>query len=208
MIAWSYAREVRRAALPVPEASEVTGPMLAGLCHGDIDPTISLRFVRVTVLATGSVQYVSVLTAAAGNGFPAQDLVLPGGEWLEILTDILGVEANVRGINHGQVGSRQLLERGLKTARSQVTEAQESGAPVPADAVDAVDTLNVRRTEVQQSEDVEGTHHARWVVIADTPGELSERVAALQQRYDGIVQLQQVTISRTCYGRNYCPVIR
>ena len=106
MIAWSYAREVRRTALPVPEASAVTGPMLAGLCHGDIDPTISPRFVRVTDLATGTAQYVSILTAAAGNGFPAQDLELPGGEWLEILTDIPGVEASVRGVNHGQVGSR------------------------------------------------------------------------------------------------------
>ena len=55
--------------------------------------------------------------ANAGNGFPAQDLELPGGEWLEILTDIPGVEASVRGVNHGQVGSRTLLDRGLKTAR-------------------------------------------------------------------------------------------
>ena len=136
---------------------------------------------------------MSILTAAAGNGFPAQDLELPGGEWLEILTDIPGVEASVRGVNHGQVGSRHLLDRGLKTARSQVTEAQESGAPIPADAVDAVDTLTERRTEVQQRQDVEGTHHARWVVTADTPTVLAERVAALQQRYDGIVQLQQVS---------------
>jgi hypothetical protein len=112
---------------------------------------------------------------------------------MEILTDIPGVEANVRGVNHGQVGSRHLLERGLKTARSQVAEAQESGAPVPADAVDAVDTLTERRTEVQQRQDVEGTNHARWVVTADTPTVLAERVAALQQRYDGIVQLQQVS---------------
>jgi hypothetical protein len=192
MIAWSYAREIRRAALPVPEASEVTGPMLAGLCHGDIDPTISPQFVRVTDLATGSAVYVSVLTAAAGNGFPALDLQLPGGEWLEICTEIPGVEANVRGVNHGQVRSRQLLERGLKTARSQVSEAQESGAPFPGDAAEAVDTLTERRGQVQQRQDVEGTHHARWVVTADTPDELVERVATLQQRYDGIVQLQQV----------------
>ena len=135
---------------------------------------------------------MSILTAAAGNGFPAQDLELPGGEWLEILTDIPGVEASVRGVNHGQVGSRALLDRGLKTARSQVTEAEEAGAPVPGDAVEALDTLTERRTEVQHRHDVEGTHHARWVVTADTPKVLAERVAALQQRYDGIVQLQQV----------------
>ena len=192
MIAWSYAREVRRTALPVPDTTAVTGPMLAGLCHGDIDPTLDPRFVRVTDLATGSAQYVSILTAAAGNGFPAQDLELPGGEWLEILTDIPGVEASVRGVNHGQVGSRALLDRGLKTARSQVTEAEEAGAPVPGDAVEALDTLTDRRAEVQHRHDVEGTHHARWVVTADTPESLAERVAALQQRYDGIVQLQQV----------------
>ncbi|HEY5150984.1 MAG TPA: ATP-binding protein, partial [Mycobacterium sp.] len=193
MIAWSYAREVRRAALPVPEATAVTGPMLAGLCHGDIDPTINPLFVRVTDLATGTVQYVTVLTTAAGNGFPAQDLALPGGEWLDILTEIPGVEASVRGVNHGQVGSRALLERSLKTARSQVTEAQDTGAPVPGDAVEAVDVLTDRRTEVQHRQDVEGTHHARWVVTADTPETLAERVAALRQRYDGIVQLQQVS---------------
>ncbi|MGS0684588.1 ATP-binding protein [Nakamurella sp. GG22] len=192
MIAWAYAREVRRTALPVPEATVVPGPMLAGLCHGDIDPTLDPRFVRVTDLTTGSAQYVSILTAAAGNGFPAQDLELPGGEWLEILTDIHGVEANVRGVNHGQVGSRALLDRGLKTARSQVTEAEEAGAPVPGDAVEAVDTLTDRRAEVQHRHDVEGTQHPRWVVTADTPMVLAERVAALQQRYDGIVQLQQV----------------
>ena len=64
---------------------------------------------------------------------------------------------------------------------------------MPGDAVEAVDTLTERRAEVQQRQDVEGTHHARWVVTADTPKVLAERVAALQQRYDGIVQLQQVS---------------
>ena len=159
--------------------------MLAGLCHGDIDPTISPLFVRVTDLATGTAQYVTILTAAAGNGFPAQDLALPGGEWLEILTEIPGVEASVRGVNHGQVGSRALLDRGLKTARSQVTEAQDTGAPVPGDAVEAVEVLTDRRTEVQHRQDVEGTHHARWVVTADTPqvlGGAGRRAAATLRR--------------------------
>ena len=205
MIAWSYAREVRRTALPVPDTAAVTGPMLAGLCHGDIDPTLDPRFVRVTDLATGTAQYVSILTAAAGNGFPAQDLELPGGEWLEILTDIPGVEASVRGVNHGQVGSRALLDRGLKTARSQVTEAEEAGAPIPGDAVEALDTLTDRRAEVQHRHDVEGTHHARWVVTADTPESCRSGSRRCSNGTTGSSSCSRSRTFRTCCGRNCCP---
>src|SRR5205085_294781 len=106
--------------------------------------TESATYVVITDTKTGTRRYVSILVPAV-NGFPPQELEIPGGEWLEILTELPGVEASVRGINHGQAGSIALIDAGRKITRSQAREASLHGAQVPLEIVDADDTLNIRR---------------------------------------------------------------
>ncbi|MGH8918001.1 MAG: ATP-binding protein, partial [Actinomycetes bacterium] len=120
------------------------------------------------------------------------ELEIPGGEWLEILTELPGVEASVRGVNHGQAGSIELIDQGRKTTRSQAREASIQGAQVPLEIAEADDTLNVRRQEMARRLDVMTTNHARWVVDAVSPEELADRIVRVQDRYTGIVRLEVV----------------
>jgi hypothetical protein len=191
VIAWAFAREMRRVPIAVPDTSMVTGAALVDLMHGEVDTTDSATHVVVTDRKTGTRRYVSIL-APAVNGFPPHELEVPGGEWLEILTELPGVEASVRGVNHGHAGSIALIDHGRKIARSQITEAQTHGAQVPLELIDADDTLNVRRQEVQRRQDVMTTNHARWVVDAADPEELADAVARLRDRYTGVVRLEVV----------------
>jgi hypothetical protein len=191
LIAWAYAREMRRVPLDVATDSTLAGPALVDLMHGEVDPTDAATHVVVTDLKTGKRRYVSIL-APAVNGFPPQELELPGGEWLEIITELPGVEASVRGVNHGQAGSIALIDQARKITRSQAREASVHGAQVPLDVVDADDILNVRRQEVQRRQDVMTTNHVRWVVDADDPDQLREAVQRLQDRYSGLVRIEVV----------------
>ncbi|TDQ00600.1 ATP-binding protein [Labedaea rhizosphaerae] len=190
LIAWSFAREIRRANVTVPSDEALAGPVLVDLAQGSVDPRESPRYVVVTDLKTGERRFVSILVPAT-NGFPVSELEIPGGEWLEILTEFDGrVEASVRGVNHGQAESIALLDAGRKLTRSQAREASAQGAQVPLEIVDADDTLNMRRREVQRRLDVLTTNHARWVVDAGSPDELEDLIAAVRHRYTGIVQLE------------------
>ncbi|MGH3686750.1 MAG: ATP-binding protein [Pseudonocardiaceae bacterium] len=191
LIAWAYSREMRRVAVDVPGESDLTGPALVDLMQGEVDPTVSPNYVVVTDLKTGTRRYVSIL-APATNGFPPQELEIPGGEWLEILTELPGVEASVRGTNHGQAGSIELIDQGRKITRSQAREASIQGAQVPLEIMEADDTLNVRRQEMARRLDVMTTNHARWVVDAVSPEELADRIVRVQDRYTGIVRLEVV----------------
>ncbi len=191
LIAWAYSREMRRVAVDVPDAANLAGPALVDLMQGEIDPTVSPNYVVVTDLKTGMKRFVSVL-APATNGFPPAELEIPGGEWLEILTELPGVEASVRGVNHGQAGSIELIDQGRKITRSQAREASSHGAQVPLEIVEADDTLNARRQEVQRRLDVMTTNHARWIVDAADPDELEDKIVQVQDRYTGIVRLEVV----------------
>src|SRR5699024_9354350 len=100
-IAWAWARQFRPTeSHTIPANSEVSGSRLVNLAHGEIDPTDDPSYVVVRDVHTGQHSYVSVLVPAV-NGF-AQDLEIPGGEWLELLSEVPGVEASVRGVQHGQ----------------------------------------------------------------------------------------------------------
>lgn len=191
LIAWAYAREMRRIPMQLPEAEALSGPVLVALMNGEMDPAQPGPYVVVTDKATGARRYVTVLVPAV-NGFPTSELEIPGGEWLEILTELPGVEASVRGVNHGQAGSIAVLDAGRKLTRSQTREASAHGAQVPLEILDADDTLNQRRQEITRRLDVMTVNHARWVVDAESEDELADRVAAVQQRYTGVVQLVDV----------------
>ena len=206
LIAWAYAREIRRTVVETPDEDTLSGPVLVDLMHGEVDPTDSRTrtHVAVTDSKTGARRYVSIL-APATNGFPPHELELPGGEWLEILTDLPGVEASVRGVNHGQAGSIALIDHGRKITRSQAREASVQGTQVPLDVVDADDTLNIRRQEIQRRQDVMTTNHARWVVHAATAEELGDLVARVQERYTGVVRLEVVPHVQDLLWRELLP---
>ncbi|OLF07074.1 ATP-binding protein [Actinophytocola xanthii] len=204
LIAWSYAREIRRTAFEVPAEATLSGPVLVDLMHGEVDPTTSPSHVVVTDTKTGTRRYVTIL-APATNGFPPHELELPGGEWLEILTELPGVEASVRGINHGQAGSIALIDQGRKITRSQTREAGLHGAQVPLEITDADDALNVRRQEIQRRQDVMTTNHARWVIDAANADELADRVARVQERYTGVVRLEVVPHVQDLLWRELLP---
>jgi hypothetical protein len=191
LIAWAYSREMRRVAVDVPGENTLAGPALVDLMQGEVDPTLCPTYVVVSDLKTGVARYVSIL-APATNGFPPQELEIPGGEWLEILTELPGVEASVRGTNHGQAGSLELIDQGRKITRSQAREASLQGAQVPLEIVEADDTLNTRRQEVQRRLDVMTTNHARWIVDAPTPEELADTIVRVRDRYTGIIRLEVV----------------
>src|SRR6202008_4950341 len=55
LIAWAYAREIRRTDVDVPDADALTGPALVDLMHGEIDATASPTrpHVAVTDARTG-----------------------------------------------------------------------------------------------------------------------------------------------------------
>ncbi|MFC4859189.1 ATP-binding protein [Actinophytocola glycyrrhizae] len=204
VIAWAYAREIRRTAFETPDDDVLSGPALVDLMHGEVDPADSPTHVAVTDSKTADRRYVSILVPAT-NGFPPHELELPGGEWLEILTDLPGVEASVRGVNHGQAGSIALIDHGRKTTRSQTREASVQGAQVPLDVIDADDTLNIRRQEIQRRQDVMTTNHARWVVHAATAEELADLVARVQERYTGVVRLEVVPHVQDLLWRELLP---
>lgn len=143
LIAWAYAREIRRAAVEVPDELSLAGPVLVDLMQGEVDPT-NPNHVVVTDLKSGTRRYVSILSPAV-NGFPVEELQIPGGEWLEILTELPGVEASVRGVSHGQTGSIALIDQGRKMTRSQAREAGTHGAQVPLEVSHADDALQMRR---------------------------------------------------------------
>lgn len=192
LIAWAYAREMRRGPVEVPEDSTLDGPVLIDLMQGEVDPREPpYTCVAVTDLKTGQRRYVSILTPAT-NGFPPAELEIPGGEWLEILTELPGVEASVRGVNHGQAGSIELIDAGRKLTRSQAREASTHGAQVPLEILEADDTLNARRHEVQRRLDVMTTNHARWIVDAADPDELHDKITQVRDRYAGLVRLEVV----------------
>ncbi|WP_436501811.1 ATP-binding protein [Actinokineospora sp. HUAS TT18] len=192
LIAWAYAREIRRSPLQIPHATTLSGPALVALMNGEMDPVQPGRtHVVVTDRDSGARRCLTILVPAV-NGFPVSELEVPGGEWLEILTELPGVEASVRGVNHGHAGSIAVIDSGRKRTRSQTREAAGHGAQVPAEILDADDTLNQRRQEVTRRIDVLTVNHARWVVDAADPDELADRVAAVRQRYTGIVQLEVV----------------
>ncbi|MCK2239984.1 MULTISPECIES: ATP-binding protein [unclassified Crossiella] len=190
-IAWACAREMRRTiGLDLPESQLLTGGALVTLLNGQMDPTVGEDFVAVTDKVTQQTRYVSVLTAAT-NGFPVGELSLPGGEWLgSILTSVADVDASVRGIHYGHSGSVELLDAGRGLVRSQIREASAVGS-APLEALEAEQALEARRHEVQRRLDVQVTTHPRWVVSADTPGELSDRVTELRQHYAGTVELHR-----------------
>lgn len=191
-ITWAYARELRRGVLlDIPEAPSFSGAKLVNLMHGRADPTEDPHYVVVTDTRTGHRRYVSLLVPSV-NGFPIEELDLPGGAWLEMLTELDGVEASVRGVNHGQAGSLKLLDHARKMSRSQSREAAQHGAEVPGEIDAASETLTQRRQEVARRLEVETTNHARWIVDAASPEELFEKVEQVQQRYTGIVDLQLV----------------
>lgn len=204
VIAWAYARELRRVTMAIPDDPTLSGPVLVDLMHGLVDPTEAATYVVVTDTKTGMRRYVSILVPAV-NGFPPQELEIPGGEWLEILTELPGVEASVRGINHGQAGSIAMIDQGRKITRSQAREASLHGAQVPLEIVDADDTLNLRRQEVQRRQDVLTTNHARWIVDAATPDELADAVARVQDRYTGVVRLEVVPHVQDLLWRELLP---
>jgi transposase-like protein len=204
LIAWAYAREIRRTVVEVPDEQMLSGPVLVDLMHGEVDPTDSPTHLVVTDIKTRTRRYVAIL-APAVNGFPPHELELPGGEWLEILTELPGVEASVRGVCHGQAGSIALLDQGRKLTRSQTREAGVHGAQVPLEVIDADDTLNVRRQEVQRRQDVMTTNHARWVVDAASREELGDLVARVQERYTGVVRLEVVPHVQDLLWRELLP---
>ncbi|MDU0293319.1 ATP-binding protein [Saccharothrix longispora] len=189
-IAWAYARELRRTAdlSPVGEG-ELSGARLVSLMHGDVVPSPDGCYVTTRDAATGATRHVAVLVPAV-NGFPADELEIPGGEWLALLTELTGVEASVRGVNHGRTGSLALLRTGRKWTRSQSLEAGEAGTAPPEEIDEAELALAERDREVRRRVDVLVTSHPRWVVHAETVEELTDRVEALRRRYTGIVALE------------------
>lgn len=204
VIAWAFAREIRRTDVEIPDGDALSGPALVDLMHGEVDPTESSTHVVVTDRKTGARRLLSVLVPAV-NGFPPSELEIPGGEWLEILTELPGIEASVRGTNLGQAGSIELIDQGRKITRSQAREASVHGAQVPLDIVDADDTLTVRRQEVQRRLDVLTTNHARWIVDAVDPEELADVVARVQERYTGVVRLELVPDVQDLLWRELLP---
>lgn len=192
MIAWAYAREMRRGALQeIPDAQELSGARLVNLAHGVVDPTESEHYVTVTDTRTGHRRYVTVL-AASLNGFPIEELSIPGGEWLEMLTELPGVEASVRGRHFGQQGSLKRIDQARKITRSQLREAEENGAEAPTELPIANDVLADRRQEIARRMEVETENHPRWVVDAASPEELAEAISRLQQHYAGTVHLEVI----------------
>ncbi|MCO1575581.1 ATP-binding protein [Crossiella sp. SN42] len=190
-IAWSYARELRRdIGLTLPEQQLLSGGALVSIAEGRMDPTRSEDYVVVTDRATGESRYVSVLCSAT-NGFPVAELSLPGGEWLGmILNDVPDVDVSVRGVHYGPSGSVELLGQARDVVRSQRREAAAVGED-PLEAAEAEAALVARRQEAQRRLDVQITCHPRWVVSAESPAELEERVSQLTKTYVGTVELHR-----------------
>ncbi|ALG06373.1 ATP-binding protein [Kibdelosporangium phytohabitans] len=186
VLAWSYAREMRRGTVvELPPTQMLNAPQIALLLNGSVDPRENPRYVVTTDARTGLRRYVSILVSAL-DGFPATELYIPGGEWLQTLTQLEGVEASVRGTHHGQAGSLAVLDTGRKAALSQLREAEEHGGQAPLDVAEAEQVLADRRHEITRRLDVETTNHIRLVVDADTPEDLDARIAEVINHYGGL----------------------
>lgn len=204
LIAWAYARELRRAELAVPAEHELSGGRVVNLLHGEVDPTADPNYVVVRDARTGQQRYVAVLVASV-NGFSAEHLHIPGGEWLEMISELPGVEASVRGMHHGQQGSLALLNDGRRTVQGQRREAGDHGVSLPPELEGSETTLAERHREVAGRTEVLCTNHPRWVVEAESVEQLRERVENLRNAYGGLIDLVVVPHVQDLLWRELLP---
>lgn len=190
LLAWSYAREFAGSAAPAPpEQGEFGRSRLAALVAGQARRSADGLYMELTDARTGHVSYVATLVAAV-DGFPASEMVNPGSEWLQTVSDVAGVEISLRGQHHGQTASVGRLEKAGRTVRSQLRDADAAGAEAAEELYDADETIKSRRATVRHREDVLAMHHPRWVVHADSPAQLRDRVDAVVDHYAGLVRLE------------------
>lgn len=204
LIAWAYARELRRGSLAIPQESELSGGKVINLLHGEVDPTEDPNYVVVRDARTGQRRYVAIVVASV-NGFSAEHLHVPGGEWLEMISELPGVEASLRGTHHGQQGSLALLKDGQRTVQGQRREANDHGVSLPPEMEGTESILADRHREVAGRTEVEATNHPRWVVEADSPEELHQRVEDVRALYGGLIDLVVVPHVQDLLWRELLP---
>lgn len=210
LIAWAYARELRRGHALTPPAADVVGtPMMATLAAGEVDPTVDPNYVVVRDFQASDPKhqqtYVSVLVPAALTGFPATDLEIPGGEWLQKIIELPDVEVSVRGESHGKRGSLDLISDAQRLVRSQIAESAITEGPPPTSLIEAADSLSDRSSQVRKDHDYLTTTHARWIITASNPDELRKKVLRTIEAYAGTVQLHRIAGIQDLLWRELLP---
>lgn len=178
-LAWSMRRDLRRTVDWLPQGRLAGEGETARLRAGQVIPHSDHLVIRTDA----GDRYLQCLTAST-TGFPADDLALPGGEWLRDLLfqdsddmqHTYPVEVSVRGRNVSPHEAARRMSEAMSLLKEQGREASRGLAEEAPDEMElARETLRTRMSEVArgQASMVEDT--PVWIVEADSLDGLRRR---------------------------------
>ena len=192
-LAWSLWHDLRRTVDWVPATPVASAGQLARLKSTQVIP--AAHHVEITT-DTGT-RFLRLLIPTE-TGFPANDLELPGSEWLRDL-NVVGaedddpgdpappVEVSIRGRNVPQLEAVKTLRTALALTKEQERAAAEGVAQDPPDTVtDAKNTLRTRLREVQTGTVGMIEDTPCWIVEAPDLDTLDRREKAVVDHYGGM----------------------
>lgn len=192
-LAWSLRRDIRRTVGALPPGSLAGPGQMAQLTATSIVP----RADHIQCETDTGVVFLRLLTTAE-NGFPADELELPGGEWLRNLnitslpddenhSDGAPVEVSIRGVNIPQADAIKRLKEALALAKEQDREARKGMAEEAPDSIaESAAVIKQRITELQKGQVGMIEDATTWVVEAASLELLEQRSQAVIDFYGGL----------------------
>ncbi|MFV0535306.1 MAG: ATP-binding protein [Cumulibacter sp.] len=178
-LAWALRRDIRRTVGWLPPGPLAGPGEVARLRSGE---TV-VESDHVQIMTDDGVRYLRCLVSTV-NGFPADGLVLPGGEWLRDLliedddpdNPAEPIELSVRGQSLSNARANRRISTALKLVKEQGREASRGVAEEPPDAVlDAREALMQRQADIGAGGTSMIEDSPVWIVEADSLDALEAR---------------------------------
>lgn len=187
-LSWALRRDLRRTVDWLPTSSVVSRGQIARLRGGRVTPYAD----HLRIDTDAGTRYLRCLVPSV-TGFPAVDLALPGGEWLQHLifrTEDGGpfpVEVSIRGRILSARDAAKRLRDALSLCKEQGREAAKGHAEeAPEDISESREALSGRLAELSNRQVVMVTDTPTWLVEADDLDTLNDRTAAVTDAYAGM----------------------
>jgi hypothetical protein len=179
-VAWLISWELDRESAWTPTTGRIEGAAVSRLLHAKVRP----RADHVELIGKTSRVFVATLVCAE-----FADLELPGGEWLDRLSEIPDVRADFSGRLEFET-TRDGVKRWRETEKSakeqiRTAEAGSAGA-APEEVYDTLETARGMVRGLRRDGMSMLVSDPRWVVSASSPQELDERVEIVEQFYGGL----------------------
>lgn len=193
-LAWALGRDLHRTVTWLPSGDTLTGGQMARLRSAHVRPH-GASCVAISG-PDGSTRYVRILVPSE-TGFPANELDLPGGEWLKNLSiadldhETAGntgpIDVSIRGRNIPNVEAKKMLKDALAMAKDQERSAAKGSAGDPISEVeDASLVLPRRMREISKGYVGMVEDCPSWVIEADSIEELDQRETTVIDFYGNL----------------------